>query len=91
MSSLGPLPRVRAGARGCWGTSAGSMSWWGGGHDWVTEEEAERLANEGDLILAPSSSYPLEPERQGKLLWITGLPLSKIHQIFPKKISVKNI
>ena len=54
--------------------------------DWVTEEEAERLANEGDLILAPSSSYPLEPERQGKLLWITGLPLSKIHQICPPKI-----
>ena len=53
--------------------------------DWVTEEEAERLANEGDPIHAPSSSYPLEPERQGKLLWITGLPLSKIHQICPPK------
>ena len=45
--------------------------------DWVTEEEADRLANEGDPILAPTSSYPMQPERQGKLLWITGFLLSK--------------
>ena len=43
--------------------------------DWVTEEEAERLAQEGDPILAPRSSYPLQPERQGKLIWITGLKI----------------
>ena len=43
--------------------------------DWVTEEEAERLAHEGAPILAPHSSYPLQPERQGKLIWITGLKI----------------
>ena len=41
---------------------------------WVTEEEAHRLANDGDPILAPPSPYQVEPERQGKLLWITGAP-----------------
>ena len=50
--------------------------------DWVTEEEAKRLAQEGDPILAPCSSYPLQPEMQGKLLWITGLPPSKNHKSY---------
>ena len=39
---------------------------------WVTEEEARRVANDGDPIEAPPSNYKLEPGRQGKLLWITG-------------------
>ena len=42
--------------------------------EWVTEEEAERLASDGDSILAPTSPYQLEPERQGRLLWLTGRP-----------------
>ena len=41
---------------------------------WVTVEEAEEAANDGDPIEAPPSNYKLEPERQGKLLWITGAP-----------------
>ena len=41
---------------------------------WVTDEEAEEAANDGDPIEAPPSNYKLEPERQGKLLWITGAP-----------------
>ena len=41
---------------------------------WVTEEEALKAANDGDPIEAPPSIYKLEPERQGKLLWITGAP-----------------
>ena len=41
---------------------------------WVTEEEAQEAANDGDPIEAPPSNYKLEPERQGKLLWITGAP-----------------
>jgi len=39
---------------------------------WVTEEQAREAANDGDPIEAPPSKYKLEPERQGKLLWITG-------------------
>jgi gluconate kinase len=42
--------------------------------EWITQEEADFLANDGDLISAPPSRYKLEPERQGKLLWITGAP-----------------
>ena len=41
---------------------------------WVTDEEAREAANDGDPIEAPPSNYKLEPERQGKLLWITGAP-----------------
>ena len=41
---------------------------------WVTEEEAHRLATDGDPILSPPSPYKVEPERQGKLLWLTGAP-----------------
>ena len=41
---------------------------------WVTEEEAMKAANEGDPIDAPPSKYKMEPERQGKLVWITGAP-----------------
>merc|ERR1719331_1002808 len=42
--------------------------------EWITEEEAERIANDGDPIDAPASHYKLEPQRQGRLLWITGPP-----------------
>ena len=41
---------------------------------WQTQEEADLLANTGDPIGAPPSPYPLEPERQGKLLFIHGAP-----------------
>jgi hypothetical protein len=42
--------------------------------EWMTQEEADFLASDGDPIAAPPSRYKLEPERQGKLLWITGAP-----------------
>ena len=42
--------------------------------EWVNEEEAERLANDGDPMDAPPSHYKVEPERQGRLIWITGPP-----------------
>ena len=42
--------------------------------EWVDEEEAERLANDGDPMEAPPNHYKLEPERQGRLIWITGPP-----------------
>ena len=42
--------------------------------EWITEEEAEELDNDGDPIEAPSNHYKVEPERQGRLIWITGPP-----------------
>ena len=41
---------------------------------WMSKEEAERLANDGDPVSCPPSHYKLEPERQGKLLWVSGPP-----------------
>ena len=41
---------------------------------WITQEEADVLAISGDPIAAPPSHYKVEPERQGKLVWITGAP-----------------
>jgi len=44
---------------------------------WVTEEEAEFIAEEtkvGDPIEAPPGPYLIQPENQGKILWITGSP-----------------
>ena len=42
--------------------------------EWITEEEAKELDNDGDPIEAPSNHYKVEPERQGRLIWITGPP-----------------
>jgi len=45
--------------------------------EWVTEEEAETIVEEakvGDPIEAPPGPYKIQPENQGKLLWITGSP-----------------
>jgi len=41
---------------------------------WITEEEAAALEAEGDPIEAPPGDYKIQPEYQGKLLWITGTP-----------------
>jgi hypothetical protein len=45
-----------------------------GSLEWISQEEADFRASDGDPISAPPSHYKLEPERQGKLLWITGAP-----------------
>jgi len=42
--------------------------------EWITAEEAERRANDGDPILEPVCPYKIQPEKQGKLIWITGPP-----------------
>merc|ERR1712106_1029963 len=42
--------------------------------EWITEEEAAALEAEGDPIEAPPGDYKIQPEYQGKLLWITGTP-----------------
>jgi len=41
---------------------------------WATPEEAEERAAKGDPIEAPPNHYKLEPERQGRLVWMTGAP-----------------
>jgi len=42
--------------------------------EWITEEEAAALEAEGDPIEAPPGDYKIQPDYQGKFLWITGSP-----------------
>merc|ERR1711962_725821 len=42
--------------------------------EWISDGEAEALENDGDPIDAPPNHYKVEPERQGRLIWITGPP-----------------
>merc|ERR1719402_1604880 len=39
----------------------------------ITEEEEEILAD-GDPVEAPPGPYKVQPEYQGRILWITGAP-----------------
>ena len=41
---------------------------------WVSEEEAEKFAADGDPIEAPPSHYKVQPEVRGRLICITGPP-----------------
>jgi len=42
--------------------------------EWMTEEEAAAMMDDGDPINAPPGPYKVQPENVGKLLWITGPP-----------------
>merc|ERR1719412_3248094 len=42
--------------------------------EWVPEEEGKELAKDGDPIEAPPSHHKVQPEYQGRLIWITGPP-----------------
>ena len=41
---------------------------------WITDEEAKALEEDGDPIEAPPGPYKIQPENQGRILWITGSP-----------------
>jgi len=42
--------------------------------EWVTKEEKIKLESQGDPIEAPPGPYKIQPEYQGKLLWLIGSP-----------------
>lgn len=42
--------------------------------DLMTEEEVESLEADGDPFEAPPGPYKVQPEKTGRLLWITGAP-----------------
>ena len=44
--------------------------------EWITPEEAAAILTEGEPIEAPVCPYELQPEKQGKLVWLTGPPCS---------------
>ena len=41
---------------------------------WQSHEDLEKLANERDPVEAPYCHYKIQPENQGKLVWISGPP-----------------
>ena len=43
-------------------------------YEWMSEEEVTRYIELGDPVDAPPNHYKIEPENQGRLLWITGAP-----------------
>jgi len=43
-------------------------------YHWITDEEAAELLEDGDPIEAPPAPYKLQPDNQGRLVWLTGPP-----------------
>ena len=41
---------------------------------WQSDEDLMKLAEDRDPIEAPSSHYKIQPENQGKLVWLSGPP-----------------
>ena len=42
--------------------------------EWMSEEEFVNFINSGDPADAPPNNYKIQPENQGKLIWISGAP-----------------
>ena len=43
-------------------------------HTWQSESDLKMLAEDRDSILEPACNYKIQPENQGKLVWLTGTP-----------------
>merc|ERR1719361_439976 len=41
---------------------------------WVTKKDVDELAENGDPVDAMSCPYKLQPENQGKFIWVSGPP-----------------
>ena len=41
---------------------------------WLNDEDLKKLCDERDPIEAPSCQYKIQPENQGKLIWLSGPP-----------------
>lgn len=41
---------------------------------WITEEEVNEMRNNSDPVDSPPSHYKIQPENQGKLIWVSGPP-----------------
>ena len=42
--------------------------------EWMSEDEVSKFKESGDPADAPPNHYNIQPEKQGKLLWIAGAP-----------------
>ena len=52
---------------------------WGFANDveclkWMSEEDLKKLADDREHMDSPSCPYKIQPENQGKLVWLTGTP-----------------
>ncbi len=43
-------------------------------YDWLSEEHLREILEAREDMDAPSGSYKIQPEKQGKLIWISGPP-----------------
>ena len=41
---------------------------------WLSDEALEKYKNDRDPIESPSCHYKIQPENQGKLIWLSGPP-----------------
>ena len=41
---------------------------------WISNEDFQKLCDERDPIETPSCQYKIQPENQGKLIWLSGPP-----------------
>ena len=39
---------------------------------WLDDEKLKKLSNDRDPINEPSCPYKIQPENQGKLVWLSG-------------------
>ena len=59
--------------------------------NWLSEEEIQKLRNDREFAEAPSCSYYFkpQPDKLGKLIWISGLFCNNFYLIFISIISLK--
>ena len=43
-------------------------------YKWQSEDDLKKLSDDRDSALAPACDYKIQPENQGKLVWLTGTP-----------------
>ena len=43
-------------------------------HKWQSEDDLKHLSDDRDSFLEPICEYNIQPENQGKLIWLTGSP-----------------
>ena len=43
-------------------------------HKWQSEDDLKHLSHDRDSFLEPNCEYNIQPENQGKLIWLTGSP-----------------
>ena len=54
----------------CWGLLGGDLAV----KKWMSEEDIEKMRNDREPFQAPVCPYKIQPENQGRLVWLSGPP-----------------